>query len=59
MGQNDLFVIPNHTWYPHANTGGTDDAILYGISDRPLPEKIGYYRRQGRDDQDAVIEPDI
>lgn len=55
-GKNDLFVVPNHTWYRHVNTGGTDDAILYGISDRPLLEKIGHYRRQGRDEYGAVLD---
>jgi gentisate 1,2-dioxygenase len=55
-GKNDLFVIPNHTWYRHVNTGGTDDAILYGISDRPLLEKIGHYRRQGRDESGTVLD---
>ena len=50
---NDLFVVPNHSWFRHVN--GSSDAVLYGISDRPLLEKIGHYRRQGLLDDGTVI----
>ena len=58
-GPNDLFVVPNHTWHHHVNTGSADDVILYAISDRPLLEKIGHYRRQWRDESGAVTELEI
>ena len=58
-GPNDLFVVPNHTWHHHVNTGATDDTILYAVSDRPLLEKIGHYHRQGRDADGTVIDLDI
>jgi gentisate 1,2-dioxygenase len=44
---NDLFVIPNFLWRRHINKG-PGDAVLYLCSDRPLFEKIGQYRAQGR-----------
>ena len=55
-GKNDLFVIPNHDWHRHVNTSAADDAILYAISDRPLLEKIGHYRRQWRDENGTVVD---
>jgi gentisate 1,2-dioxygenase len=52
---NDLFVIPNFLWRRHINRGKTD-AVLYLCSDRPLFDKIGQYRAQGRtaDGRDVV-----
>lgn len=44
---NDLFVVPNFLWRRHINRGSRD-AVLYLCSDRPLFEKIGQYRAQGR-----------
>jgi gentisate 1,2-dioxygenase len=41
------------------NTGGTDDVILYAISDRPLLEKMGHFRRQWRDENGAVTDLEI
>jgi gentisate 1,2-dioxygenase len=53
--KNDLFVIPNFLWRRHINRGA-GDAVLYVCSDRPLFEKIGQYRAQGRtvDGRDVV-----
>ena len=45
--ENDLFVVPNFLWRRHINRG-SGDAVLYLCSDRPLLEKIGQYRAQGR-----------
>lgn len=53
--QNDLFVIPNFLWRRHINRGA-GDAVLYLCSDRPLFEKIGQYRAQGRLDSDEVVQ---
>ncbi len=47
--ENDLFVVPNFLWRRHINRG-PGDAVLYLCSDRPLLEKIGQYRAQGRTD---------
>ncbi len=55
-GPNDLFVVPNHTWFRHVNASADEDAVIYAISDRPLLEKIGHYRRQGRQADGAVVE---
>ena len=45
--ENDIFVIPNFLWRRHVNKSGKD-AVLYTMSDRPLLEKIGQYRAQGK-----------
>lgn len=44
---NDIFVVPNFLWRRHINRG-RNDAVLYAVSDRPLLEKIGQYRAQGK-----------
>ena len=53
--QNDIFVIPNFLWRRHINRG-TGDAVLYLCSDRPLFEKIGQYRAQGRTPEGEVVQ---
>ena len=52
---NDLFVVPNFLWRRHINRGGRD-AVLYLCSDRPLFEKIGQYRAQGRTPAGEVVQ---
>src|SRR5205085_11636221 len=51
--ENDLFVVPNFSWRRHINRGA-GDAVLYLCSDRPVLEKIGQYRAQGRGRDGAV-----
>jgi gentisate 1,2-dioxygenase len=51
--RNDIFVVPNFLWRRHVNTG-SEDAVLYSVSDAPLMEKIGQYRVQGRSRDGAV-----
>jgi gentisate 1,2-dioxygenase len=53
--QNDLFVIPNFLWRRHISRGPSD-ALLYLCSDRPLFEKIGQYRAQGRTADGGVVQ---
>lgn len=45
--ENDIFVVPNFLWRRHVNKG-PKDAVLYTMNDRPLLQKIGQYRVQGR-----------
>lgn len=52
---NDLFVVPNFLWRRHINKG-PGDAVLYLCSDRPLFEKIGQYRAQGRTPDGDVVQ---
>jgi gentisate 1,2-dioxygenase len=52
---NDMLVVPNFLWRRHVNTG-TDDAVLYAVSDAPLMDKIGQYRAQGRLSDGTVSE---
>jgi len=54
-GKNDIFVVPNFLWRRHINRGD-EDAILYLCSDRPLLEKIGQYRAQGRGIDGKVVQ---
>ena len=53
--ENDIFVVPGFAWRRHINRG-TDDAVLYAVSDMPLLDKIGQYRAQGRLPDDTVVE---
>lgn len=53
--ENDLFVVPNFRWRRHLNRGKRD-AVLYSVSDRPLLQKIGQYRAQGRCESGDVIQ---
>ena len=53
--ENDIFVVPGFLWRRHVNTSD-EDAVLYAVSDRPLFDKIGQYRAQGRSADDGVIE---
>jgi gentisate 1,2-dioxygenase len=48
-------VIPNFLWRRHINRGPRD-AVLYLCSDRPLFEKIGQYRAQGRTPDGEVMQ---
>jgi gentisate 1,2-dioxygenase len=52
---NDIFVIPNFLWRRHINKG-PGDAVLYLCSDRPLFDKIGQYRAQGRTEGGEVVQ---
>ncbi|HVC55306.1 MAG TPA: cupin domain-containing protein [Stellaceae bacterium] len=52
---NDLFVVPNFRWRRHINRG-PGDAVLYLCSDRPVFEKIGQYRAQGRTPDGEVVQ---
>jgi gentisate 1,2-dioxygenase len=53
--ENDLFVVPNFLWRRYINRG-PGDAVLYLCSDRPLLEKIGQYRAQGRTAEGEVVQ---
>ena len=48
-------MIPNFLWRRHINRGSRD-AVLYLCSDRPLFEKIGQYRAQGRTPNGEVVQ---
>ncbi len=51
--ENDIFVVPNFLWRRHVNNG-PKDAVLYTMHDRPLLQKIGQWRVQGRDRDGGV-----
>ena len=52
--ENDIFVVPNFLWRRHR--AGSEDAVLYTMSDAPLLEKIGQYRAQGIDKAGKVTQ---
>jgi len=39
--ENDVFVVPNWTWFSHKATG---DAVLFSYSDRAALEQLGLWR---------------
>ena len=43
--KGDIIALPSWAQHAHANTG-TEDAILFSISDRPVLEALGFYREQ-------------
>jgi gentisate 1,2-dioxygenase len=40
---NDLFVVPSWNWY---RISAASDLILFSFSDRPLQQKLGFWRQQ-------------
>ncbi|MBK18181.1 MAG: hypothetical protein CMM52_05005 [Rhodospirillaceae bacterium] len=54
--KNDIFVVPNHLWRHHVNLSASENAILYGVTDSPLLQKIGHFRSQGKTSAGAVVE---
>ena len=43
--KGDIIALPSWAEHAHSNTG-TEDAILFSISDRPVIEALGFYREQ-------------
>src|SRR5438477_573949 len=43
--KGDIIALPSWALHAHSNTG-TEDAILFSISDRPVIETLGFYREQ-------------
>jgi gentisate 1,2-dioxygenase len=43
--KGDIIALPSWAQHAHANTG-SEDAILFSISDRPVLETLGFYREQ-------------
>ncbi|HEX9398026.1 MAG TPA: cupin domain-containing protein [Burkholderiales bacterium] len=41
--KNDIVALPSWALHEHANTG-SEDAILFSITDRPVLEALGFYR---------------
>jgi gentisate 1,2-dioxygenase len=43
--KGDIIALPSWASHAHSNTG-SEDAILFSISDRPVLETLGFYREQ-------------
>ncbi len=46
--ENDLFVVPSATWYRNVNASGTDELLLYAVSDEPVLAKLGLLETETR-----------
>jgi gentisate 1,2-dioxygenase len=44
-GRGDIIALPSWAQHAHENTG-SEDAILFSISDRPVIEALGLYREE-------------
>lgn len=54
--KNDIFILPNHLWRRHVNLDDSANAILYGVTDAPLLQKLGHFRSQGKSRSGDVVE---
>ncbi|MGH9578340.1 MAG: cupin domain-containing protein, partial [Terriglobales bacterium] len=43
--KGDILALPSWALHEHANTG-SEDAILFSITDRPVLEALGFYREE-------------
>ena len=53
--QNDVFVIPNWTWFLHENRGDSD-TYLFSVSDEAAMRKLALYRAQMQKESGEIIE---
>jgi gentisate 1,2-dioxygenase len=44
-GKGDILALPSWALHEHANTG-SEDAILFSISDRPVMKALGFWREE-------------
>jgi gentisate 1,2-dioxygenase len=54
----DTVAIPGGTWFQHENASANEDAILFVASDEPALKALGFHRRQGRNDDGAIVKLD-
>jgi gentisate 1,2-dioxygenase len=43
-GPNDVFCVPNWTWSRHVP--GSEDVVLYSVTDEPVMRKLDLYRQE-------------
>jgi gentisate 1,2-dioxygenase len=46
--KNDIFVVPAWAWHAHGNAHADRPALLFGVTDAPVIQKLALYREQGR-----------
>lgn len=44
--RNDVFAVPSWAWTHHVNTG-SEEAMLYSVTDEPAMRRLGLYQHQG------------
>jgi len=47
-GTGDSFTVPLWRWHRHGNSS-REEAILFGMNDRPVMDGLGFYREEGAD----------
>jgi gentisate 1,2-dioxygenase len=52
---NDVFVVPNWTWFHHENPGSAD-TYLFSVSDEAAMRKLALYRAQTRKESGDIAE---
>jgi 1-hydroxy-2-naphthoate dioxygenase len=45
-GARDCFFVPAWNWHSFENKSGTDPAILFSVTDRPVLESLGLFREE-------------
>lgn len=53
--KNDFFVVPSHCWRSIVNSG-KGDAVLYSYTDKPVIDKLGHYRAQGKTKAGTLVD---
>lgn len=53
--QNDVFVVPNWTWFRHQSLA-EDDCCIVSVSDEAAMRKLGLYRAQARKSSGEIVE---
>jgi gentisate 1,2-dioxygenase len=55
-GRNDFFVIPGWMWHRHVNLDAHNPAFIYSVTDRPIHDKLGFYREQERTETGEIVD---
>jgi len=54
--KNDLFVVPDWTWYRHVSADPKSDVLLYAVGDEPVVKILKLWRHQRRTAAGAIEE---
>ena len=44
--KGDTIALPSWCWHAHENRSGSEDAVLFSVSDKPVLEKLNLYREE-------------
>ncbi|WP_331772737.1 cupin domain-containing protein (plasmid) [Embleya sp. NBC_00888] len=51
--EGDIFCVPSWAWHEHANTGASDDAVLFSFNDFPVMRSLAFWREEAYPDNDG------